>query len=304
MFIVKYRKIFFTISAILISASLLSIAFFGLNFGIDFTGGALMEVRYPFGRPGKADVSAQLNNLPLGGYSIRPSGEEAFILRTRDLSPDEHKVILQTLSFNNEREILVERFTSVGPSIGAELASKALVAIGIVVLVIVLFVAFAFRKVNEPVSSWKYGIIAIVALLHDIIVPTGLFAILGAVFGAEVDALFIMALLVILGYSVNDTIVVFDRVRENLRRNREMNAREDFELTVGKSLNQTFTRSINTSLTTILALLALFFLGAPITQNFTLVLITGIVAGTYSSIALATPLLVVVANWRGSHLKK
>ena len=138
--------------------------------------------------------------------------------------------------------------------------NKAFVAIGIVMLAIILFVAFAFRKVSKPVSSWKYGIIAIIALLHDIIIPIGIFSVLGFMVGSEVNALFVMALLAILGYSVNDTIVVFDRVRENLRLNRELNRKEDFELTVGKSLTQTYTRSINTSLTTAFVLLTLFSL--------------------------------------------
>lgn len=298
MFIIKHRKIFFAISAALVLASLFSIALFGFPLGLDFTGGALSEVRYPDGRPGKVDIETRLDNLALGGYSLRPSGEESFVLRTRDLTPDEQAVILDVLSFNGEREVVLERFASVGPSVGTELSQKALVAISIVIAVIILFVAFVFRKVSEPISSWKYGIIAIVALVHDVIIPVGFFAVLGAVFGAEVDVLFVMALLAILGYSVNDTIVVFDRVRENLRHNRELGVHEDFELTVGKSVNQTFTRSINTSLSTAIALLSLFFIGAPVTQNFALVLLAGVVAGTYSSIALATPLLVSVERFR------
>ena len=173
---------------------------------------------------------------------------------------------------------------------------KALLAFSIVVVAIVLFIAYVFRHVSKPVSSWKYGVISIIALLHDVIIPVGLFAILGSVVGAEIDVLFIVALLTILGYSVNDTIVVFDRVRENLRENQQLKRKEDFELTVGKSLNQTFARSINTSLTTTLVLLALFFFGGVATQNFALVLIMGIVAGTYSSLCLASPLLVA---WKG-----
>ena len=166
-------------------------------------------------------------------------------------------------------------------------------------LAIIFFIAFVFRHVSAPVSSWKYGIIAIIALLHDIIVTIGLFAVLGALVGAEVDILFVMALLAILGYSVNDTIVVFDRVRENLRTNLELNRKEDFELTVGKSLNQTYIRSINTSLTTFFVLITLFMLGPLATQNFALVLLTGVIAGTYSSICLATPLLVAVNDLQG-----
>jgi preprotein translocase subunit SecF len=168
------------------------------------------------------------------------------------------------------------------------------------VLAIIFFIAFTFRHVSKPVSSWKYGSIAIVALLHDIALPVGLFAILGKFFGAEVDILFVMALLAILGYSVNDTIVVFDRVRENLRQNKDANIREKFEETVGRSLNQTFTRSINTSVTTGLVLISLFLIGGETTKWFALTLLSGVMAGTYSSIFLATPLLV----WVSGHQKE
>jgi preprotein translocase subunit SecF len=152
--------------------------------------------------------------------------------------------------------------------------------------------------VSEPVASWKYGIVAIVTLLHDILIPAGLFALLGHVAGAEVDALFIVALLTILGISINDTIVVFDRIRENLRLNNEHRKREEFDSVVGKSIMQTIARSINTSVTVIIVLLALYFLGPVATKNFALTLIIGMVAGTYSSIFLASPLLVVWEKWQ------
>lgn len=294
MFVVTHRKIFFIISGIVVGLSLLSVAFFGLQFGIDFTGGAITEVNYPDGRPDMTALTEQLDVLPVGSYSLRPTGENGYILRTRDLSEEERISVLKTLSVGGTVQLVEERYNSIGPIIGVELRNKAFAAMVIVVLAIVLFIAFVFRKVSEPVSSLKYGLIAIVALLHDIIVPIGIFAVLGVLVGAEVDVLFVMALLAILGYSVNDTIVVFDRVRENLRINREFNIKEDFELTVGKSLNQTYARSINTSLTTLFVLLALFFIGSPVTQNFALVLLTGVIAGTYSSIFLATPLLVTI----------
>jgi preprotein translocase subunit SecF len=310
MLVVTYRKIFFIISAAIVLLSLGAVLVWGLQFGIDFTGGAIAEVSYSTlparasdsrageqsARPEKSDVERRLSNLPIGTFSLRPSGDNGYILRTRDLSEEERVAVIDALSLNGARTLSVERFNSIGPVIGTELRNKAFLAILVVVLAIVLFVAFAFRHVSKPVSSWKYGIIAIIALLHDIIVPLGLFAVLGQFFGAEVDVLFVMALLAILGYSVNDTIVVFDRVRENLRTNEELNRKEDFELTVGKSLNQTFVRSINTSLTTIIVLITLFVLGAPATQYFALVLLTGVIAGTYSSICLATPLLVVVQH--------
>ncbi|TAK57569.1 protein translocase subunit SecF, partial [Patescibacteria group bacterium] len=179
-----------------------------------------------------------------------------------------------------------------------ESAKKSFASIAIVIIAIVLFIAFAFRKVSEPVSSWKYGIIAIVALVHDVIVPTGVFAILGHFKGYEIDSLFVTALLVVLGFSVHDTIVVFDRVRENLKINRTYGKKQTFEQIVGNSISQTFTRSINTSLTVFLSLIVLYFVGGGATQHFTLALIIGIVAGTYSSIFLGSPLLVTIEKWQ------
>lgn len=293
MLVIRYRAIFFGITAIVLALSIGAIAFFGLHFGLDFTGGSLLEVRYHNERPDKMLIETELGTLNLGSISLRQSGDgEAFILRTRDLGETERQSVVNVLSRGGTTEMTVERFASVGPVIGTELRNKAILAIAIVTLAMMLFIAYVFRHVSKPVSSWKYGVIAIVALLHDIIVPTGVFAVLGYLFGTEIDVLFVVALLAILGYSLNDTIVVFDRVRENLRENQESNRKEEFELTVGKSLNQTYARSINTALTTAMVLLALFFVGSPATRDFALVLIAGIVAGTYSSIFLASPLLV------------
>ncbi len=297
MFVVKHRKIFYTITAVIVLASLISVGVWGLNFGIDFTGGTIMEISYPNEKPGKENLVNRLEEVDIGGFSLRETGKNGFILRTQNLSEESRQEIVGLLTIDGQFELVEERVNSIGPVIGEELRNKALIAIAVTIVAIILFVAVAFRKVSKPVSSFKYGLIAIVALLHDIVVPVGIFAALGYFLGAEVDVLFVMALLAILGYSVNDTIVVFDRVRENLKLNHELNRKEDFELTVGKSLNQTYVRSINTSITTIFVLLALFFLGATATQDFALVLLTGVIAGTYSSIFLATPLLVTVMKW-------
>lgn len=298
MFVVKFRKIFFTIGLLFVAAAITSVLYFGLIFGIDFTGGSLLEVSYSEERVNKESISNQLDGMGMGLYSLREIGDSGYILKTKDLNVENHEAVLSVFSQGGEVDVTEERFNSVGPTVGAELRNKAVVALLLVVFAIILFVAFAFRKVSEPVSSWKYGVIAIVALIHDIFIPVGIFAALGHYVGAEIDVLFIMALLAILGYSVNDTIVVFDRVRENLRFNKEKNKKEDFELTVGKSIKQTFTRSINTSLTTIFVLLALFFIGPVATENFALVLLTGVMAGTFSSIFLAAPLLVTIQGWR------
>lgn len=294
MFVIKFRKIFFTIGLLLVAASIASVLYFGVVFGIDFTGGSLIEVSYTEEKVEKAALLSQFDTMEMGSYSLREIGETGYILKTKDLNVENHEAVLSVFSQDGTVSVSEERFNSVGPTIGEELRNKAFVALVLVVFAIILFVAFAFRKVSEPVSSWKYGVIAIIALIHDIFIPVGIFAVLGFYVGAEIDVLFVMALLAILGYSVNDTIVVFDRVRENLRFNKERNKKEDFELTVGKSIKQTFTRSINTSLTTIFVLLALFFIGPVATENFALVLLTGVMAGTFSSIFLAAPLLVTI----------
>lgn len=288
----------------------------GLPLGIDFTGGALTEVAYE-AVPEKEALSDELDTKGLGGYSLREtqdeSGRDGFILRTRDLSEDERVAISGVLTQAGEGGEIT-RFTSIGPVIGEELKDKAIWAIIGVSLIIILYVAFAFAGVSYPVGSWVYGGITILALLHDVIVPTAVMALLGHFAGMEADVLFVMALLAVLGYSVNDTIVVFDRVRENLVQYREekktkvvgTDGMEREEITykllkpfaeiVGQSVSETLMRSINTSVTTLVALGALYFLGGEVTQTFTLVLIAGVLAGTYSSICIANPLLVFVAE--------
>jgi preprotein translocase subunit SecF len=213
-------------------------------------------------------------------------------VRAGNLSEEARAAFPEAVTINGEYEAVVERFNEVGPTIGVELRNKAIVALALVMTAIVLYIAFAFRKVSRPVSSWVYGLIAVITLMFDVLIPLGAYALFGQLWGAAVDTLFVTALLTILGYSVHDTIVVFDRVRENLRLNQERNRHEDFETIAGRSINQTFVRSMNTSVTTLASLLMLYLIGPASTQNFALVLIIGIVAGTFSSIALATPLLV------------
>ena len=296
MFITKHTKRFLLAAAGIVVAAVLVLVVFGLNLGIDFTGGALTEVSYDV-RPEKSIVEDELASLELGGFSLRETkGEEerdGFILRTRDLEEGERQAVERIL-VNVGQGASIGRFTSIGPVIGEELKRKAVWAIGFVVLIIILYVAFVFRKVSKPVNSWVYGLITILALFHDVLVPTAFFGALGYFFGAEIDVLFVMAILAVLGYSVNDTIVVFDRVRENLMKNIELEKHEPFADVVGRSLSQTFMRSINTSITTALVLLALYVFGGDVTQNFALVLLVGVIAGTYSSLFIASPLLVAI----------
>src|SRR3989344_8750482 len=297
MFIVRNRTIFYIISALLMLGSVAALSVWGLNLGIDFKGGALIEVAYSGSIPSQESVTGSLEKLNLGEFSVRPTGDAGYIIRTRTVSDQEHLAIVAALKENNPA-VEEKRFDSVGPILGAEAIRKSVFSIIAVILAIVIFVTFAFRHVSEPVASWKYGLITVFALMHDVLVPTGVFAALGHFAGFEIDTLFVTALLVILGFSVHDTIVVFDRVRENLRLNRQLREKKTFDVIVGESVNQTFVRSINTSLTTLLALAVLYFIGSDATRHFSLALIIGIVAGTYSSIFLGSPLLVTVEKWQ------
>lgn len=293
MFIIQHRKFFYIFSGLVIAASLAALSVWGLRGSIDFKGGSLLEVTYPEGRPDKATLERALEPLAVDA-SVRPTGENGYLIRMKDLSEQEQTAVRNAVALNGEKKVVEERFDTIGPVLGKEAVNKSLVALALVIICIVLFITFAFRKVSEPVSSWKYGVITIVALVHDVLVPTGAFAILGHFVGYEVDTLFVTALLVVLGFSVHDTIVVFDRVRENLRISREVRDRKEFPTIVGESIAQTFVRSVNTSLTTVLALLVLYFIGPEITKHFSLALLIGIIAGTYSSIFIGSPLLVTV----------
>lgn len=306
MFVIRNIKIYAYIAlAIFVIAG--GIVFgIGLNPSIDFTGGSLTEVSYDT-VPSKDEVSEVLNNSQLEGYSVRESNDETgrggYLIRTKDLTEEERVQVTEGIAKIGEGAE-VTRFTTIGPVIGEELKSKAKWAIIAVVFVIVLYIAFAFRGLKKPVSSWVYGGITILALIHDVLVPMAVMSVLGLTMGIEVDVLFIMALLAVLGYSVNDTIVVFDRVRENLLYAQAKNTGEQFKHVVGKSLKQTLVRSINTSVTTLLVLLALYIFGGEVTKTFTIILIAGVIAGTYSSIFIANPLLVLYSEWRPQKKEK
>lgn len=299
MFIIKYKKIFLSFSALLILLSLASFFVFGVKVGIDFKGGAITEVSYGGTRPDQGILNQNLEKLNLGSFLLQPTGEQGYIVKSRDLNDVEHTLLLETLSFGDRGSLTETSFNSIGPSVGRELTRKAIVAVVLVSLAIILFIAFVFRKVapsamgRHGVASWKYGLIAVIALLHDVIIPMGIFVFLSNFYGAEVDTLFVVAVLTILGLSVSDTIVIFDRIRENLKNSGGMH-KVNFSEIVGHSLEQSFVRSISTSLTVILVLLALFFFGPATTKYFALMLTAGMFFGTYSSIFLASPLLALV----------
>ena len=300
--IINNRKILYVFTAILIGVSIVALAIWGLKPGIDFAGGTLIEVAYE-SHPivGLATTTTMSSVIPTQNdlisaltpidpvVSVRPSGSTGYFVRMKAVNQTEKAQVIQALSVNGTASSTIKSFDSIGPVLGAESLRKAIVSIILVILGIVLYITFAFRKVSQPVSSWKYGLIAIASLVHDIIIPLGAFSILGHYLGYEVDTLFVTALLVILGFSIHNTIVVFDRVRENLS---HASAGKLFSDVVGESVNQTLTRSVNTSLTVLIALIALYVFGGESTQHFTLALIVGILAGTYSSVCFGSSLLV------------
>lgn len=317
--IIQKRKIWLAFSGTLVVFSVVAIMLWGLRFGIDFTGGSLMEVKFLKNKPSVAEVSSALAGLNTGSLVIQPVGENGMVLRFQDTSEEKHQEVFKKLNdlsadkdakgepvkikiggdeskniavtavVNNVEEL---RYDAVGPTVGKELRSKSVTAIFFVIIAILSYIAWSFRGVSKPVASWKYGVAAILALVHDVVITVGIFAFLGKYMNIEINTPFVAAILTILGYSVSDTIVVFDRIRENLPK-----SHEDFESTINNSINQTIVRSINTSFTVLLALLSILFLGGSSIRDFALALSIGVVFGTYSSIFLASPILVLWHNF-------
>jgi len=288
----KFKKIYFVFSGALILGSLVCLIIFGLKPGIDFTGGSILEVEYKQERPSNKIIKEKLVDIDLGKIHVQPTGERGVILRMKDISEDTHQGVLQKLKEDNEVE--EKRFEAIGPAIGSELKKTTKIVIILSLLAIVLYIAFAFRRISRPVKSWQYGIAALLALFHDVLIPLGVFSVLGKIYGIQITIPVVVALLTVLGYSINDTVVVFDRIRENLWKITGLS----FEETVNRSLNQTLVRSINTSLTTLFVLAAIFFFGGETLRYFSLTLIIGVLCGVYSSIFIASPLLVSWSKWR------
>lgn len=284
--IIKYRKLYYILSGLIVGAGIFALVSWGLKLGIDFTGGSLMELEYQNERVAVDVIKEDLKSAGIEDVIVQPSGEKGAILRFKDVDEQTHQNILTKLSKENN-SASEKSFASIGPTIGKEMKSKSIWAISLVLIMIVSYIALAFRKVSYPLGSWKYGIATLIALSHDVIIPLGVFAYLGRFYNTEIDVAFIAAILTVLGYSVHDTIIVFDRVRENLIKSSKM----EFEELINKSLNQTFIRSLNTSFTVILVLSAIYFWGGETIKNFSLVLLIGIGVGTYSSIFIASPVL-------------
>ncbi|MFA4891475.1 MAG: protein translocase subunit SecF [Candidatus Gracilibacteria bacterium] len=317
----KHAKKWLMFSAILSAISIVTILIFGFRPGLDFTGGTLMELKFKNettkemlqetlpkieGEVNTAKlpqtteektIIEESEQIDLKNITITPTEKDSFIFKTKYISSETHDLIIKSLQ-EKLGEVTELRFTTVGPTVGTSMKSKALKALLIAVIAIILYVAFAFRKVPKEVNPWRFGIWGIIALIHDILISTGLFIIVCVIFNVEIDLLFITALLTILGYSINDTIIVFDRLRENLKL---ASRDEDLGTTMDRAINQTITRSINTTITTLITIFALFigsfFGGAESVRYFLLALLVGITLGAYSSIFIATSGLILHSKW-------
>lgn len=290
--VVGRKKIFLTASGFLVAASVAAIAIFGFRLGIDFRGGTLWQIRFEDAAATRERLAGVFGEkLGIKDAIVTPTSGGGFFVRLPETGEADHLRYREILAA--ELGSLEElRFETIGSSIGKELRRKAITAFLLVLFTISLYIAFVFRKVSRPVSSWKYGVITLITLFHDAAIPAGLMALLGEIWNAEIDTNFIVAILVVIGFSVHDTIVVFDRIRENLRVAR---GTITFPELVNQSVNQTFARSLNTSLTLVLVLLALLTLGAGSLTYFVLTILVGTIVGTYSSIFVASPLLTM---WR------
>ena len=291
--LIKYKNLFIGISLVMLTLAIISIFTYGFKEGIDFSGGTLWQVRFS----GQEISVPELETYFKTTFGIEnllvTAGSEngVMMIRTNELSENQHQEYMTQLQ-ENFGQVEELRFESIGPVIGAELKSKAIWAFILVLFGISLYIAFAFRKVSYPVSSWKYGIATLICLFHDAIIPTGLYAWWGSMKGLEIDTNFIVAILTIMGFSVHDTIVVFDRIRENLIVHKGKKLGEIINI----SINQTFARSINTTLTLVIVLIALYLFGAATLSYFVLLILIGTIIGTYSSIFMASPLLTYLQN--------
>jgi len=286
--IINKRKYSYIFSITVTVLSLASLFVWGLKYGIDFTGGTLMEIKFAESVPANTEIEETLKDLNLKSLTVQASNGNAVLMRYGSEEDSVNDAVWKKMSekYQGSTQLRVDYIDS---SVSKELRKKSLGAIFWAVAGIMAFIAYAFRKVSHPIPSWKYGAGAVIALVHDVLITVGIFAILGHFAGIEVGVPFIAALLTILGFSVHDTIVVFDRTRENLLRG---SGKESFPDVVNRSLNETLVRSINTSLTVIITLLAIFLFGGASIKFFALALLVGITFGTYSSIFIASALLV------------
>ena len=282
---VKYYNFHYIFVSILVAASIALLIMFGLNLGIDFLGGTIWEVEFD-NRPANSIIQEKLNKFDLGEVTIQPTGEKGVILRLKDIDENTHQQIFSSLGeISNIQE---KRFESIGPTIGKELRQKTLLLVIVSLIALLIYIAIAFRKLKWPIAGWQYGLVSIVTLAVDILVPFLVLILLGKFYNVQFNIPIIAAMLTILGYTMNDKVIVFDRVRENLLKTRV----ESFAETVNQSLNQIISRSLSTGSCTLMVLFAIFLFGGETLKYFSLTLIIGIVVGTYTSLFIASALLV------------
>lgn len=295
--IISKRNIFFSLSGIMVVLSAAALILFGLKPSIDFTGGSLIALTFTGTRPDVATLQSTVTKLEnIGPVLIQPSGTNGYSLKLRFITEDEHQQILTAIRGAHETKdgkVIEDRIETIGPAVSSTLKRRSWIALAAVAVTVILFVAYSFRGVSQPVQSWKFGVSTIISLVHNVGITIGIFAILGRYYGVQVDIPFVVALLTILGYSVNDNIVVLDRIRENLLRRRI----SDFAVLANNALNETLWRSLNTSFTILLVFIALFVFGDESIFTFSLALILGIIISAYSSVFLAAPLLVAWEKW-------
>lgn len=296
--IIGLRKVWYTISAVLILPGIIALFMWGLKPGIDFRGGTSIEVQFTNKDVNKNTIKDGLKDLGLKDLNVIPAGQNNFFIKTQTIEQAEHAKITEKLAVIGENKEL--QFETIGPTVSNDLKTKAIWAVIFASIAIIFYVAYAFKSVPRPANSWRFGVAAIIALVHDLVFVAGLLAILGHFKGYEIDSLFITALLTIMGFSVHDTIVVFDRIRENLRKHPS----NSFETNVNNSILQTINRSLNTSLTVLIVLAALYFLGGESLKQFVLTLLVGVAIGTYSSIFNASPILVSWQGWISNRVAK
>lgn len=289
--ILTYYKYLFVLSGVVLLAGIISLATYGLKLGIDFKGGTLTELQFKQSYD-LAKVRQVLVDQGIKNFQPQATGDNGLLIKTEALEKEQHDKMIAAVK-EKVGDFEEKRYESIGPVIGRELKKNALYQLLIVSIGIVLYIAYAFRKIQRPITSWKFGWAAIIALLHDLLVVLGIFSILGHYYGVEIDSLFVTAMLTVLGFSVHDTIVVFDRIRENLK----VHAGQPIEFVINHSISQTLVRSLNTSLTVLFVLLALLLFGGATIKYFVLALFIGIITGTYSSIFVASPLLVIWQKW-------
>ena len=288
----KYYKLWFVISGILLAFGIISLSVYGLRLGIDFKGGTVSELQFKQA-PDITKIKDVMATKGLANTQVQTTGNNGIILKTESLEKEKHDEVLVELG-KQVGEFQETRFDSVGPVVGKELTRNAFYQLILVSLGIVLYLAYAFRRVPRPVTSWRFGWSAIVALIHDLLVVLGVFSLLGHFKGVEIDSMFVTAMLTVLGFSVHDTIVVFDRIRENLK----VYAGQSIEFVVNHSIAQTIVRSLNTSLTVLFVLLALLLFGGETIRWFVFALFIGVIVGTYSSIFIASPVFVLWQRWK------